>query len=71
MIGCRTIKCYAWENHYLEKINQIRKKQMGLVFKVNIVNSLGQSVYQNIGLIVMFVILISEWSMGKRLKTDI
>ncbi len=44
---------------------------MGLVFKVNIVNSLGQSVYQNIGLIVMFVILISEWSMGKRLKTDI
>ena len=26
VIGCRTIKCYGWENHYTEKINAIRAR---------------------------------------------
>ena len=21
VVGCRTIKCYGWENHYMKKIN--------------------------------------------------
>ena len=25
VIGCRTIKCYGWENHYIQRINDIRK----------------------------------------------
>lgn len=24
VVGIRTIKCYGWENHYLEKIKQVR-----------------------------------------------
>ena len=27
VVGCRTIKCYAWENFYIRKINECRKKQ--------------------------------------------
>ena len=26
VVGCRTIKCYAWENHYMKAITGIRKK---------------------------------------------
>lgn len=26
VVGCRTIKCYAWEHHYLKAITAIRKK---------------------------------------------
>lgn len=26
VVGCRTIKCYGWENHYLKSIKTIRKK---------------------------------------------
>jgi len=26
IVGIRTIKSYAWENHYLNKILEIRKK---------------------------------------------
>ena len=25
VVGCRTIKCYGWENHYIERINALRK----------------------------------------------
>ena len=26
VVGCRTIKCYAWEHHYLKAITAIREK---------------------------------------------
>ena len=34
--GCRTIKCYGWENHYIQQINLIRDKQMKHVMVLNI-----------------------------------
>ena len=37
VVGCRTIKCYAWEKHYTDKIDLLRSKQMSLVTKVNII----------------------------------
>jgi len=45
VVGCRTIKCYGWENHYLEKINRIRNEQMKLVIKFNVVQSFGTSFF--------------------------
>ena len=26
VVGCRTIKCYGWEEHYIERIREIRAK---------------------------------------------
>jgi ABC-type multidrug transport system fused ATPase/permease subunit len=37
VVGARTIKCYGWENHYVEKINKIREEQVKVVINVNIV----------------------------------
>ena len=45
VVGCRTIKCYGWENHYLDKINRVRNEQMKLVIKFNIVQSFGTSFF--------------------------
>ena len=61
VVGSRTIKCYGWEQHYIEKINQIRVKQMKEVIKLNILGSLGSSFFQNMGLVAIFIILWSEW----------
>ena len=30
--GIRTIKCYAWEDHYLKKIEEARKAQQKYVY---------------------------------------
>lgn len=70
VVGCRTIKCYGWENHYLEKINRVRNEQMKLVIKFNIVQSFGTSFFQNMGLVAVFIILLSEWAQEKVLETD-
>jgi hypothetical protein len=35
VVGIRTIKCYAWENHYIEKVTEIRKKQLKYTYCVN------------------------------------
>ena len=45
VVGCRTIKCYGWENHYIERIYQLRKQQMKSVMKFNIVQSFGTSFF--------------------------
>ena len=45
VVGCRTIKCYGWENHYIQRINDIRKDQMKQVMKFNIVGSFGTSFF--------------------------
>ena len=34
VVGSRTIKCFGWENFYIDRINEIRKKQMRVVIKV-------------------------------------
>jgi len=56
--GIRTIKSYAWENHYLEKIRDIRAKQHWAVYKFNTVASVGYSFLQNAGFIVVLAIFV-------------
>mmetsp|Transcript_14678 Transcript_14678/g.22744 ORF Transcript_14678/g.22744 Transcript_14678/m.22744 type:complete len:166 (-) Transcript_14678:1516-2013(-) len=41
VVGCRTIKCYGWEEHYRERIRAIRKMQMRYIIRLNITTSLG------------------------------
>jgi ATP-binding cassette, subfamily C (CFTR/MRP), member 4 len=43
--GIRTVKSYAWENHYLKKISEVRAKQHTTVFKHNMVGSLGYTFF--------------------------
>ena len=45
VVGCRTIKCYGLENHYIERINELRRQQMRSVMKFNIVQSFGTSFF--------------------------
>ena len=71
VVGCRTIKCYGWENHYIEKLNAVRERQRKVIVKVNVLNSLGNSFFQNTGLIAIFAILGIQWHRGEILKNDI
>ena len=43
--GIRTIKSYAWENHYLRKVREQRAVQVAHVFWLNLVGSLGFSLF--------------------------
>lgn len=43
--GIRTIKCYGWEQHYINKINEVRDKQLKILVKINIISTLGISVF--------------------------
>lgn len=66
--GIRTIKSYAWENHYSEKVREQRAKQVKKVFWLNFVGSLGFSVFQNMGLIGALCIFLPMWFRGEQLK---
>ena len=43
--GIRTIKAYAWENHYSQKVRQQRNAQVKYVFWLNLIGSLGFSLF--------------------------
>lgn len=45
VVGIRTIKCYGWENHYLEKIRQVRSRQKPVIFKFLAVGAIGVSLF--------------------------
>lgn len=45
VVGIRTIKCYGWENHYLEKIKLVRNSQKGIIFKYLLVGALGVTMF--------------------------
>jgi hypothetical protein len=45
VVGIRTIKSYAWENHYLAKIVEIRNKQTNIILRYNMVGSLSYSLF--------------------------
>lgn len=62
VVGCRTIKCYAWEPHYLKAITAIRQKQNRQVMFVNMLSCLGDSVYMNMGLVAILIILVIDWA---------
>ena len=70
VVGSRTIKCYGWELYYMDKINQIRRSQMKYVLKLNLVSSLGSVLFQNMGLVVILIILASQWGLGVYLRSD-
>jgi len=71
VVGSRVIKCYGWEHHYVKKVNETRKKQMKFVMKLNIIQSLSNSIFQNMGLIVVLIILLSEWKAGNEIKNSV
>ncbi len=62
--GIRTIKSYAWENHYLNKIREVRALQHVNIFKNNAVGSLGYSLFQNAGFVVVIAIFVPLWAQG-------
>lgn len=62
--GIRTIKCYGWELHFLEKIRLVRKKQEKILNWVLFYGSLGFSVFQNIGLVCLAFIIVPMWMQG-------
>ena len=66
--GIRTIKAYAWEPHYIEKIREKRKLQLKTLYYINGVASLGFSFFQNFGLIAILTILLSKWYKGEELS---
>ena len=70
VVGCRTIKCYGWEKHYIDRIKELRDEQMYLVYKLNIIASFGTSFFQNTGIIAVLIILCIEWGQGKELFND-
>lgn len=45
IVGCRTIKCYGWEKHYITKIRELREEQQTYVLNLNIIQSFGTSFF--------------------------
>jgi len=39
--GARTLKCYGWEQHYINKISTARNNQKKELLKIGIVGFLG------------------------------
>jgi sterol desaturase/sphingolipid hydroxylase (fatty acid hydroxylase superfamily) len=68
--GIRTIKSYAWENHYLRKIKEVRGVQNNTVFKHNISASLGFTLFQNAGLLVVIAIFVPQWARGEYVSSE-
>jgi ABC-type multidrug transport system fused ATPase/permease subunit len=68
--GIRTIKSYAWENHYVQKIKEIRAKQHANLVKMQLVGSIGYGVFQNFGFLVIILIFIPMWARGEQIKSE-
>lgn len=45
IVGCRTIKCYGWEDHYVQGIKSARKNQYANVYWINVIHSYGTCVF--------------------------
>jgi hypothetical protein len=65
--GARTIKCYGWEEKYVDKIKVIRDKQTCNLMKFNMLAHLGSAIYQNMGLICILLIFLHKWFSGEAL----
>ena len=66
--GIRTIKCYAWENFFVDKINFLRTRQKRQICKMNMIRVFALAVLQNAGHITAFLIFLYQWSIGLELK---
>jgi len=67
VVGIRTIKSYAWENHYLGKIVSIRNMQTNAILRYNMIGSLGYSFFENFGLIAVIVIFVTKWVRAEKI----
>ena len=68
VVGARTIKSYGWENHYYDRIAEIRARQLKYSFWVSYVGQLGFSFFQNGGLLVAMLIFAVQWGRGDYLE---
>lgn len=59
--GVRTIKCYGWEDHFVNKINAHRGEQLCNIANVNLISCTGLAIFQNVGLIAVSLIFVSQW----------
>ena len=71
VVGARTIKAYAWENHYLRKIKSARKSQVYYAFAQAIFVGMGIAVYANGGLLVLNNIFLVQWGRGDKLDSSV
>jgi ATP-binding cassette subfamily C (CFTR/MRP) protein 4 len=71
VVGSRTIKCYGWEHHYIDRIRNIRVAQMSRSIRMIVTQSLGVSFFPNFGLIAVLIILLIEWSKGNKLENNV
>ena len=70
VVGCRTIKCYGWENHYIQNIKHLRQLQDRELIKNNFIQNLGTCFFSNTGLITVLVLFIIDWKRGIKLENE-
>ena len=68
IVGCRTIKCYGWEQHYIDAIKVSRHKQYRNIYWINVLGALGTSIFRNWGLVAIMIISVIDWSKGNKLE---
>lgn len=66
--GIRTIKSYGWEDHYKKKIFEVRKVQEKHIWLVNLLSSMGLTVFNNFGFYAYLVIVVITQKRGVELK---
>ena len=59
--GIRTIKCYGWEYHYLEKLKQARKNQFRQIFLYTSGMNIGYTIILNLGLVALLIIFVAMY----------
>lgn len=64
VVGVRTIKSYGWENHYLKKITDVRKRQQVYLFILNSMATIGFNLFQNLAVLSVFLVFYYQWSNG-------
>lgn len=69
--GAKTIKAYAWENHYIKKITSARKGQVRYVFAQMMIEAIGLAFFSNGGLIVLNNIFLMQWARGELLDPGV
>jgi hypothetical protein len=71
VVGARTIKAYAWENHYFDKIKAARNGQVWYLFSQAMISGLGIAFFMNGGLLVLNNIFFIQWSRGEKLDQGV
>jgi len=66
--GIRTIKCFGWENQFLKQIMESRFGQAVRIFWMSVVSTLGMSVFQSSGLLIILAVFIPKWKDGEYLE---